>query len=33
MNIYFLGGCKMEKKKVVLVYFGGFDIFVVIKWL
>lgn len=33
MNIYSLGGCKMEKKKVVLAYSGGLDTSVAIKWL
>ncbi len=33
MNIYSLGGYKMEKKKVVLAYSGGLDTSVAIKWL
>ncbi|MGG0762564.1 argininosuccinate synthase [Bacillus paramycoides] len=33
MNIYSLGGCKVEKKKVVLAYSGGLDTSVAIKWL
>lgn len=33
MNIYSLGGCEMEKKKVVLAYSGGLDTSVAIKWL
>ncbi len=33
MNIYTLGGYKMEKKKVVLAYSGGLDTSVAIKWL
>lgn len=33
VNIYSLGGCKMEKKKVVLAYSGGLDTSVAIKWL
>lgn len=33
MNNYSLGGCKMEKKKVVLAYSGGLDTSVAIKWL
>ncbi|WP_331271142.1 argininosuccinate synthase [Bacillus sp. 123MFChir2] len=34
MNNYsFLGGCKVENKKVVLAYSGGLDTSVAIKWL